>query len=84
MVMDRLIDEVRQESPWTLMFADDMVICIEGREQAEENLESWRYAKERRKMKVSCGKTECMCVNERDSSGNNEDTGSRDKESGGF
>ncbi|KAI5108115.1 hypothetical protein C0J45_1709 [Silurus meridionalis] len=26
-VMDRLTDEVKQESPWTLMFADDIVIC---------------------------------------------------------
>ncbi|KAK2863346.1 hypothetical protein Q5P01_002879 [Channa striata] len=25
--MDRLTDEVRQESPWTMMFADDIVIC---------------------------------------------------------
>ena len=24
MVMDRLTDEVRQESPWTMMFADDV------------------------------------------------------------
>ncbi|KAF7647582.1 hypothetical protein LDENG_00169870 [Lucifuga dentata] len=36
-VMDRLTDEVRQESPWTMMFADDIVICSESREQVEEN-----------------------------------------------
>ena len=35
MVMDRLTDEIRQESPWTMMFADDIVICSESREQAE-------------------------------------------------
>lgn len=30
MVMDRLrVDEVRQGSPWTMMYADDMVICNE-------------------------------------------------------
>ncbi|KAK2909600.1 hypothetical protein Q8A73_007315 [Channa argus] len=39
LVMDRLTDEVRQESPWTMMFADDIVICSESREQVEENLE---------------------------------------------
>ena len=38
-VMDRLTDEVRQESRWTTMFADDIVICIESREQREEKLE---------------------------------------------
>ncbi|XP_061541504.1 uncharacterized protein LOC133407527, partial [Phycodurus eques] len=31
-VMDRLKDEVRLESPWTMMFADDIVICSESRE----------------------------------------------------
>ncbi|KAK3570432.1 hypothetical protein QTP86_019316 [Hemibagrus guttatus] len=41
-VMDQLSEEVRQESPWTMMFADDIVICIESREQVEENLERWR------------------------------------------
>ena len=39
------------------MFADDIVICSES--------EKWRYALERRGMKVSRSKTEYMCVNER-------------------
>ncbi|KAK3570643.1 hypothetical protein QTP86_024559 [Hemibagrus guttatus] len=69
MVMDQLSEKVRQESPWTMMFADDMVICSESREQVEENLERWRFALERRGMKVSCSKTEYMCVNEREGSG---------------
>ncbi|KAK3526709.1 hypothetical protein QTP70_032071 [Hemibagrus guttatus] len=62
-VMDQLSEEVRQESPWTMMFADDIVICSESREQVEKNLERWRFALERRGMKVSgiqsngeCGK----------------------------
>ncbi|KAK3575213.1 hypothetical protein QTP86_021994 [Hemibagrus guttatus] len=69
MVMDQLSEEVRQESPWTMMFADDIVICSESREQVEENLERWRFALERRGMKVSRNKTEYMCVNEREGSG---------------
>ncbi|KAK3567195.1 hypothetical protein QTP86_012679 [Hemibagrus guttatus] len=68
-VMDQLSEEVRQESPWTMMFADDIVICSESREQVEVNLERWRFALERRGMKVSCSKTEYMCVNEREGSG---------------
>ncbi|KAK3543196.1 hypothetical protein QTP70_012294 [Hemibagrus guttatus] len=68
-VMDQLSEEVRQESPWTMMFADDIVICSESREQVEENLERWRFALERRGMKVSRSKTEYMCVNERKGSG---------------
>ncbi|KAK3522528.1 hypothetical protein QTP86_019021 [Hemibagrus guttatus] len=68
-VMDHLSEEVRQESPWTMMFADDIVICSESREQVEENLERWRFVLERRGMKVSRSKTEYMCVNEREGSG---------------
>ncbi|KAK3544010.1 hypothetical protein QTP70_033140, partial [Hemibagrus guttatus] len=68
-VMDQLSEEVRQESPWTMMFVDDIVICSESREQVEENLERWRFALERRGMKVSRSKTEYMCVNEREGSG---------------
>ncbi|KAK3570874.1 hypothetical protein QTP86_029388, partial [Hemibagrus guttatus] len=68
-VMDHLSEEVRQESPWTMMFADDIVICSESREQVEVNLERWRFALERRGMKVSRSKTEYMCVNEREGSG---------------
>ncbi|KAK3508597.1 hypothetical protein QTP70_034713, partial [Hemibagrus guttatus] len=82
MVMDQLSKDVRQESPWTMMFADDIVICSESREQVEENLERWRFALESRGMKVSRSKTEYMCVNEREGSGTvsircdtNEDSG---------
>ena len=39
MVMDRLTDEVRQESLWTIMFADGIVMCSETREQVAENQE---------------------------------------------
>ncbi|KAK3570616.1 hypothetical protein QTP86_023805 [Hemibagrus guttatus] len=68
-VIAQLSEEVRQESPWTMMFADDIVICSESREQVEENLERWRFVLERRGMKVSRSKTEYMCVNEREGSG---------------
>ncbi|KAK3529729.1 hypothetical protein QTP86_000811 [Hemibagrus guttatus] len=58
-VMDQLSEEVRQESPWTMMFADDIVICSESREQVEESLERWRFALERRGMKA----LSCLTVN---------------------
>ena len=41
-IMDRLTDEVRREPPWTMLFADDIVICEETREEVEQRLESWR------------------------------------------
>lgn len=36
MVMDRLTDEGWHQSVWTMMFADDTMICNESREQVEE------------------------------------------------
>lgn len=48
------------------MFADDIVLCSERREQVDYSLKSWRYALERGGMKVSRGKREQMCVSERE------------------
>ena len=69
MMMDRMTDDIREEAPWTMMFADDIVICSESKERVEEKLENWRYALERRGMKVNRRKTEYMCVNERQING---------------
>ena len=62
-IMDRLTDKVRREPPWTMLFADDIVIYEETREEVERRLESWRYALERREMKVSRSKTKYLCIN---------------------
>ncbi|KAK3568967.1 hypothetical protein QTP86_021378, partial [Hemibagrus guttatus] len=51
------------------LFAMVMDQLSEEWEQVEENLERWRFALERRGMKVSRSKTEYMCVNEREGSG---------------
>ena len=64
-IMDRQTDEVRREPPWTMLFADDIVICEETRKEVEWRLQCWRYALERRGMKVSWSKTEYLCVNGR-------------------
>ena len=61
--MDRLTDAVKRETPWTMLFADDIVICEETMEKLERRLEFWRYALERRGMKVSRSKTKYLCVN---------------------
>ena len=69
MAMDRLTDEIREESPLTMMFEDDIVICGQSRQQDEANLERWRYALERKEMKVSTSKTEYMCISEKGDNG---------------
>ena len=53
-----------------MLFADDIVICEEIRKEVEQRLEYWRYALERRDMKVSRSKTEYLCIN----GGNDDET----------
>ena len=63
MIMDRLTEEVRREPPWTMLFSDVIVICEKTREEVERRLECWRYALEKRGMKVSRSKTKYLCIN---------------------
>ena len=53
-----------------MLFADDIVICEKTREEVKRRLESWKYALERRGMKVSRSKTEYLCIN----GGNDDET----------
>ena len=46
-----------------MLFADNIVICEETREEVEQRLEFWRYALERKGMKVSRSKTKYLCIN---------------------
>ena len=69
-IMDRLTNEVKREPPWMMLFADDIVICEETRKEVKQRLEFWKYALERRRMKVSRSKTEYLCIN----GGNDDET----------
>ena len=53
-----------------MLFADDIVICEETREEVERRLEIRKYALERRGMKVNRSKTEYLCIN----GGNDDET----------
>ena len=62
-VMDQLTKDVIRQAPWTMMFADDIIIASESKGQLELDLERWRQALETRGMKISRTKTEYLCVN---------------------
>ena len=59
-VMDKLTEEIRTESPWDMIFADDIVLCREDRRQLQEVLEVCRNALEKIGLKASRSKTEYM------------------------
>ncbi|KAK3534599.1 hypothetical protein QTP86_016751 [Hemibagrus guttatus] len=56
MLMDQLSEEVRQESPWTMMFADDIVICSESREQVKKKVQEFKYLGSIVQSNGECGK----------------------------
>ncbi len=68
-IMDRLTDTLREQSPWTMLFADDIVLCGNTLEEVQRKTERWRKELERRGMRVSRSKTEYMCFNDKESSG---------------
>ena len=62
-MMDSLTENIRKEAPWQMMFADDVVLCAREKDVLELELEQWREALEKRRMKVLRAKTEYMCLN---------------------
>ena len=59
-VLDVLTEEVREEPPWCLFYADDIVLIAKNRKELERKLERWRYALESRGLRISRKKTEYM------------------------
>ena len=59
-VFDVLTDYVRENPPWCLLYADDVVLMANSRTELQEKLEAWREALETRGMKISRSKTEYM------------------------
>ncbi|XP_042874207.1 uncharacterized protein LOC122254548 [Penaeus japonicus] len=47
-IMDCMTREIQRVAPWDMLFADDVVVNAETREEAEERLEWWQAAMEDR------------------------------------
>ena len=59
-IMDVLTENIKKDTPWAMMFADDLVLCAMTREEVEEDLETWRVVFERHGLKISRTKTEYL------------------------
>ena len=51
---------MREEPPWCVFYADDIILVTESREALQRNLERWRSLLESRGMKISRKKKEYM------------------------
>ena len=59
-IMDKLTEDIRKDTPWDMLFADDIVLSRQNCRELEDDLEMWRNALERRGLKVSRSKTEYL------------------------
>ena len=57
-ILDVLTEHIKNDPPWAMMFADDLVSCAMTRDEVEEDLETWRVVFERHGLKISRTKTE--------------------------
>ena len=48
-----------------MVFADDVILCSENREEVQTSLEKWRQALESSGMKINRSKTEYMILDEK-------------------
>ena len=58
--MDVISEDTEEGTPWTMLFADDLVICGHSREGLEKRLEDWRKRLEDIGLKMSRSKTEYL------------------------
>ena len=49
LVMDVMSRGIQDQAPWCMLFADDIIICCNSREEVERKTECWRRALEDRR-----------------------------------
>ena len=59
-VMEEATKECTKLVPWTMLYADDLVLTAETWEEVVEKFKSWKVALERRGMKVNMSKTKIL------------------------
>ena len=63
-ILDVMWRSTKEQPPWSMLFADDIVLCSTGIDHVERELEEWRRAMEERVLNISRKKTEYLGCNE--------------------
>nr|XP_017225421.1 PREDICTED: uncharacterized protein LOC108201646 [Daucus carota subsp. sativus] len=63
MILDVITRDIQAPIPWCILFADDIVLIAESRNDVNINLERWRTSLEGYGLRLSRSKTEYLCAN---------------------
>jgi len=55
-----IAESIEKDTPWAMLFADDMMLCDSNRGHLEKRLEVWRERMESVGLKISRSKTEYL------------------------
>jgi hypothetical protein len=63
LVMDEITRDIQRDTPWCMLFADDVMLVDDSRAGVNRKLELWRHTLESKGFRLSRTKTEYMrCV----------------------
>ena len=62
-IMEEISKSIWETVPWCVLFADDIVLVTETKEEVISELEEWKEALEGKGLRISCTKTEYLRCN---------------------
>ena len=65
LVMEKATKSIRKGDSWKLLYADDLVLTAEYRQEVEEMLITWRSAMDLRGLKINIAKTKTAGIREK-------------------
>ncbi|KAK6726977.1 hypothetical protein RB195_004962 [Necator americanus] len=58
--MDTITKEIQKQHPWTLLFADDVMLASESRDDLQKQVQSWKDQLQQYGLRLNTSKTEYM------------------------